>query len=484
MRKTCRGEHGLPDRVIARASRTRLEIPSRECRSSGTKRNARKKLRFWTDETAITSRGRPPAVRLVSPFRRAADMTEPLDVAIVGAGPYGLSVAAHLQARGITFRIFGNPMYSWREQMPADMLLKSEGFASNICDPSGLLTLRSFCEEMNLPYADIGFPTPISTMISYGLAFQRRVVPGLEEKTVKELDRSGTEFVIRLADGETVIARRVVMAVGMMHFHHVPPVLTRLPPPLVSHSSAHKDMRRFRGEDVTVIGAGASATDFAALLSDCGAQVRIVVRGHKVHFARQARAERPLWERIRYPVCGIGFGLRGRFYTDAPLLFRWLPGSMRHRIVRTYLGPAGGPHIKERILGRIPLLVGYQVERALDCGGRVKLCLAGSDGSAREISTSHVIAATGYRVDVQRLSFLSQKLRSALRVEGQSPALSSYFESSVPNLYFVGLAAASCFGPMMRFVFGAGFTARRLSRHLGELVARRVVAPLVVQCGQ
>ena len=411
-------------------------------------------------------------------------MTEPLDVAIVGAGPYGLSVAAHLQGRGIAFRIFGSPMHSWREQMPADMLLKSEGFASNIHDPSGRFTLRSFCERMNLQYADIGLPTPISTMISYGLAFQRRIVPGLEDKTVKEIDRSDPVFIIRLADGETVTARHVVMAVGMMHFEHVPPVLARLPPALLSHSSARRDMRRFSGEDVTIVGAGASATDFAAHLSDCGAQVRIVVRGHKIHFTNPARAERPLWERIRYPVSGIGFGLRGRFYTDAPLVFRYLPESMRRRIVATFLGPAGGAHIKDRVVGRIPLLLGYQVEQALDCGGRVKLSLAGRDGSARELSTGHVIAATGYRVDVQRLSFLSQRLRSALRVEGQSPALSSCFESSVPNLYFVGLASANSFGPMMRFMFGAGFTARRLSRHLSELVTRRAVAPLLAQPGQ
>jgi len=276
----------------------------------------------------------------------------------------------------------------------------------------------------------------------------------------------------------------VVLAVGMTHFQYVPPALARLPPALLSHSSVHKDGWRFKGEEVTVIGAGASATDVAALLSDCGAQVRIVARGHKIHFVSPAQADRPLWQRIRYPFSGIGFGLRSRFYTDAPVLFHHLPERMRLRIVRTYLGPAGGPHIKDRILGRIPLLLGYQVERALDCGGRVRLCLAGRDGSARELTTSHVIAATGYRADIQRLSFLSQRLRSALRVEGQSPALSACFESSVPNLYFVGLASANNFGPMMRFMFGAGFTARRLSRHLGEVVAPRAVARLIAQPGQ
>lgn len=410
-------------------------------------------------------------------------MTQPLDLAIVGAGPYGLSIAAHLRQRGIDFRIFGTAMHSWRERMPANMLLKSDGFASRIFDPSGHFTLRRFCEEMHVPYADVGIPVNISTLIAYGLDFQRHVVPGLEEKTVMELDRSGATFVIRLGDGEITTARRVVLAVGMTHFQHVPPVLARLPPALLSHSSAHKDLRRFKGEDITVVGAGASATDLAALLSDCGAQVRIVTRGPKIHFARQAQAVRPLWHRIRYPVSGIGFGLRNRFYTDAPILFHYLPRRMRFDIVRTFLKPAGGPQMRDRILGRIPVLPGYEVGRALDCGGGVRLCLAGRDGSIRELTTSHVIAATGYRVDLQRLSFLSPRLRSALRVEGQSPALSTCFESSVPDLYFVGLASANSFGPMMRFMFGAGFTARRLSRHLGEVVVPRAVSRLITRPG-
>ena len=37
------------------------------------------------------------------------------DVAVIGAGPYGLSLAAHLRARGADIRVFGFPMQSWRE---------------------------------------------------------------------------------------------------------------------------------------------------------------------------------------------------------------------------------------------------------------------------------------------------------------------------------------------------------------------------------
>src|ERR1700760_1616078 len=83
------------------------------------------------------------------------------DVAIIGAGPYGLSIAAHLRAAGVDFRIFGKPMGFWRDHMPDGMHLKSEGFASSLSEPSGKFTLGAFCKERGLDYADLGSPVPL-----------------------------------------------------------------------------------------------------------------------------------------------------------------------------------------------------------------------------------------------------------------------------------------------------------------------------------
>ena len=82
------------------------------------------------------------------------------DVAIVGAGPYGLSVAAHLRRSGRSVRQFGLPMHLWRANMPRGMFLKSQGFASNLSDPAANLTLAAFCRETERPYADYGLPVP------------------------------------------------------------------------------------------------------------------------------------------------------------------------------------------------------------------------------------------------------------------------------------------------------------------------------------
>jgi len=95
----------------------------------------------------------------------------------------------------------------------------------------------------------------------------------------------------------------------------------------------------------------------------------------------------------------------------------------------------------------------------------VRLRLATAEG-VKEIDTDHVIAATGYRADLGRLAFVAPELRHAVRTLGDAPVLSSGFESSAPGLYFVGNAAAVSFGPLMRFMFGADFAAKRVSKSL------------------
>ena len=138
-----------------------------------------------------------------------------LNTAIVGAGPYGLSIAAHFRRGGIPFRIFGRPMDSWLAHMPKGMMLKSDGFASNIYDPDNAFTLKQFCAERGIEYADAGSPVRLETFATYGLAFRDRMVPELEDKLVVSLDRLPDGFRLQLEDGETLQARTVVLAVAL-----------------------------------------------------------------------------------------------------------------------------------------------------------------------------------------------------------------------------------------------------------------------------
>src|SRR3984893_4993604 len=206
------------------------------------------------------------------------------EIAIVGAGPYGLSIAAHLRGSGIPFRIFGRPMDSWLSHMPKGMSLKSDGFASNISDPEGALTLEKFCAERGIEYGDTAIPVRLDPFTAYGLAFRERLVPELEDKMVAGIERSADGFRLSLEDGEVFTARRVVLAVGITHFEFVPESLATAPAEFVSHSFRHPDPEKFRGRNVVVIGGGSSAIDWVADLHDCGAKTQLVVRQPALKF--------------------------------------------------------------------------------------------------------------------------------------------------------------------------------------------------------
>ena len=395
-------------------------------------------------------------------------------VAIVGAGPYGLSLAAHLHERGIAFRIFGKPMDVWRTHMPAGMHLKSDGFASDLYDPKRSFTLKHYCRDHGIAYADYGLPVSVDTFVAYGLEFQKKLVPMLEPVSVENISNDQNGYRLRLENGDTASAAAVVMATGISYYGYMPDPLAALSADLCTHSSAHHDLSRFSGRRVVVVGGGASGTDIAALLHAAGASVQIVSRRPLKFHLPPGNKPRSLWQRIRAPNLGLGPGLKSALYTAAPELFHHLlPLRMRQRIVREHLGPAGGWFIKDSITRNVKMHVGYVIGSATPKQGGVSLHLKGRSGSSLDIDADHIIAATGYQASVARLGLLSEQLRSRLVLEGEAPLLSHSFESSLPGLYFIGVAAALSFGPLMRFALGAEYSAVRLGRHLSAAYGRR-----------
>jgi cation diffusion facilitator CzcD-associated flavoprotein CzcO len=392
-------------------------------------------------------------------------MTGNTDVAIIGAGPYGLSIAAHLRSLGLSHRIIGFPMQFWRQQMPKGMLLKSDAFASSLSDPNRKHTLQRYCETNAIPYAQLGIPVSLETFNEYGTTFQQALVPELERSVAVSLERSPGGFLLQLDDGGSFETRKVILAVGVGYFRFIPDSLAHLPAELLSHSSDHHELSSFKGRDVTVIGAGSSAIDLAVLLQQSGAIVQVVARRPHIEFHGEMQLPRPYWQRIRRPLSGIGPGWRPWLYANAPSAFRYLPEETRLRTARTFLGPAGGWFMKDAF-DNVPHLLGYQLERSSVSNGRASLQLSGGNGQKRELIADHVIAATGYRVNLNKIPFISKSIRAQLKSVGNAPALSSHFESSLPGLYFVGPAAVNTFGPVMRFVAGADYTSRRIAKHL------------------
>lgn len=401
-------------------------------------------------------------------------MKQITEVAIVGAGPYGLSLAAHLRARGVSHRIFGKPMDTWNAHMPKNMTLKSEGFASNLSAPFDRSRIKDYCLARGIAYSDRSIPIGIDTYLDYTKSFRDRFVPDVEETLVTSLSRNADHFELSLDNGERVMARNVVLAVGVTWFAWTPEVLKALPPSMLSHSYAHRDVAQFRGKDVAIVGSGSSAIDLAHLLQETGASVRLVARRKELQFNSIPDGDPNMFHWLQNPPSTIGRGWRSYFCAEAPQLFYRLPRHMKDRAIASHMHPAAGWFMREQVEGRIPLMTGRSPIKAEAKDGRAVLTLASETGE-ETLSVDHVIAATGYEPDLDRLPFLAPSLNEKIVRSKRSPLVSDSFETSVSGLYATGLAAMDMFGPLLRFMVGAEFAAPRLAAHL-DRVCRGVAA--------
>jgi hypothetical protein len=388
-----------------------------------------------------------------------------VDVVIIGAGPYGLSLASHLSQRGIEHRIFGVPMRTWRE-MPPSMNLKSFGFATNLPTPKRHFTLPEYCRARGLEDFE---PIATTTFAEYGEWFQQQLVPELEQVSVTGVARLDEGFDVSLATGEQVRTRRLVVAVGLAYFTTIPDVFSSLPRELITHTAQTAEYLKtaqYAGRDVTVIGAGQSALEAAALLHEGGARVRIVARRNVWWHDRMGK--RSLGERLLNPNTVIGPGRKNWVLQHVPMLPHYYSTERRVRLTRTYLGPAGAWWLRDRVEGKFPILQQTSILSASRKNGGVCLRVRQASEGERDIETDHVIAGTGYEPDVDRLPFFTRALAAEIRRVERAPALSRHFESSVPGLYFVGLASAFSFGPLFRFVAGAYYATPTLARRLAR----------------
>jgi cation diffusion facilitator CzcD-associated flavoprotein CzcO len=390
------------------------------------------------------------------------------DVAIVGAGPYGLSAAAHLKAaNGLDIRVFGEPMSFWERHMPHGMLLRSPLAGSHLSDPEGALNLQAFQTATG---RQVSAPLPLGRFTEYGRWFQGNVVPDVERRTVARVEKLGAHFRLSLDEGEDWQARRVVVAAGITPFAWRPSQFKPLPGALVSHTCGHRDLSPFAGKKMIVVGGGQSALESAALLHELGSDVEVLIRAPLVRWLWR----RP-WVHSFPPVARMLYappdvGQAGISHLVArPSLFRQLPRLLQDYLAKRAIRPAGAAWLKPRCRD-IPISTGRTVISTAVEGDQAVLRL--DDGSLRR--ADHILLATGYRVDISRYPFLGQDLLTQIgRAQGY-PRLDAGFESSVPGLHFLGAPAAWSFGPLMRFVAGAEFASRALTRGIhGKSPAHR-----------
>ncbi len=381
------------------------------------------------------------------------------NVAIIGAGPYGLSAGVSLKAKGIAVRVFGEPMEFWANKMPEGMLLRSPRVASNLSDPHRAFTLEAYEAASNTrPSA----PVPLDTFVEYGRWFRQQLGVDLDQRAVLRVEREGSHFRLTLQDGEEIHSGCVVVAAGIGPFRKKPEVFQNFSAQQVAHCYEGRDVRKFSGKRVAVIGAGQSALETAALLHEAGAQVEILARQPEVKWIG-----RHPWLHRMGPVSSLLYsshdvGPLGISRLVAyPKLVSRIPLRLRDKIRTRAVRPAGSRWLPAR-LASVKVTTGCSVSKANAVGDEIDLEL--SDGSERRVD--HVVLGTGYRVDISLYDFLSQNLVAEIEQFDGYPKLTSGFRSSVSNLHFIGATAARSFGPLLYFVAGTEFASRELTTYV------------------
>ncbi len=394
--------------------------------------------------------------------RHSSSSTTTYDSVVVGAGPYGLAAAAHLRQQGLNVKIFGKPFELWREHMPKGMLLRSHWWANTISAPRQRYTFEQFLQESTL--YDKVYPIPLETYVAYGLWFQQRAVPDIDETYVSSIERSENEFVLTLADERVIKSQTVVMAIGLQYYALRPSAYAHLSPELVSHTVDHKDFSRFAGKTLIVVGGGQSATECAALLNEAGAKVHIVARRRILWLGPDRSEGRTLWQQVKAPRAKIAPGWKTLILERMPYLFSRFPQERKDRYIRSHHQASANDWLWDRINGKVTLHIDQQITQItkVDEGMAVTL----SDGT--QLQADHVMYATGYAVDISRLPMLTPSLLQKIDTDEGTPRLNSWFECSIPGLYFIGFTSLRAFGPLYRFVFGNGPAAQRTTRSIAS----------------
>jgi FAD-dependent urate hydroxylase len=367
-----------------------------------------------------------------------------LDLVIIGAGPYGISLAAHAQAHGLSYELLGYPMDFWKNQMPQNMFIRTPHDFVNFSDPEDRYTMRRYEQETG---THVETPLPRSVFLAYANWFAQKTGVKFTPELVESLVQADGCFTVVTETGRTLQSKHVVVATGVQHFKYMPDIYQSLPPELVTHTSGYTDYSSFKGQKVAVIGSGQSAWEAAGLLHLEGAEPELIYRREEPNYGGSRSAERVL-------------RMLGNVFYRLPLAMKrkhlgQSPGSVAH-FLRPY------------VEGKVPETGGASIEQlAVTSEGQVRMSL--SNGEERVFD--HVLSASGFHINLDRLPFLPKEMLGQIeREEGFEPfpKLDEHFQSSIHGLYFAGPLSSHSHGPTFRFILGLKKAAKTIIASLAK----------------
>jgi FAD-dependent urate hydroxylase len=369
-------------------------------------------------------------------------MPDRTDLLVIGAGPYAYSAAAFARDHGVDVHVVGRPMAFWREQMPADMYLRS-GPDWHL-DGSGEHTFEAFFEDRGLRPGELD-PIPISTFLDYTEWFRQHKSLEVDERHVRDLAVPDGRFVATLDDGSTVTADKVLAAPGIAHFVNLPDWYADVPPDRRAHTSELVSFDGLAGARVVVVGGRQSAYEWAALLCDHGAErVDVVHRHGTPRFAKVSWAfvDGYVEQTLAHP----------GFWRELPAEQQRAIATEFWQVGRLTLEPWLVPRLRPDVVTSHP---GCEVTEVAAGDRTVTLTL--SDGAT--LTADHVVFGSGYRAELGRVPYLAGVLDDVSVTDG-FPDLSDGFETSLSGLYLTGFAATRDFGPFFGFTKGCPSSAR------------------------
>jgi thioredoxin reductase len=389
-------------------------------------------------------------------------MSRHTQLLIIGAGPFGLAMAAYAKAHDIDYLILGEPMEFWKSNMPKGMILRSA--CDWHLDPFNIHTIEHYLESRNQTPADVE-PLSLEFYLSYAEWFQEQkqidVLPTRVEK-LDHLTGANNIFKATLEDGESITSDTVLIATGFKAFKHIPTELAQIiPTTRMSHTCDFVDFAGMNGKRCLIIGGRQSAFEWAALLHENGATTV-----HMSHRHETPPYEESDWSWVAPMVEEM---------VDNPSWFRNLPPKEKEEVTQRFWAEGRlkiEPWLSSRI--NIESIKIWPNSQIVACNtlasGELDVKLSTGDS----FIVDQVILATGYKVNMKKVSLLgNESIQKKMKTLHGYPMLDDHFQSSISGLFFTSIPATQDFGPFFAFTVSVASSTKIVGSFIKKKVEKR-----------